>query len=447
MARVGEGFGRGYRSWLLVLLLAINIFYFADRALLSTLAEPVKRDLAINDFQLGLLQGIGFALLYSILGLPIARAAERSSRGRIIAVAAMLWSLFAAACGLATNFAQFLLCRVGVGVGEAGFNPPVASLTADHWPASQRARIMALIGLGGAVGPLIASAGGGWIADHHGWRFTFAVIGAPGMLFGLLALLTIREPPRGLADRVEQAAAKPPSMMATARVLFAKPAFRHAIASTALGAMATNGIGQFLVVFFIRAFHLSLTKAGLLFGIISALAVTSGLLVGGYGADWLGRRDPRWTAWVSALGIGLCAPMFLAAFLQTNATAATIFAGLGSALLFVYYGPSLAILQNLAPPQMRASAAFLGAFASGIIGLGLGPALVGRLSDMFATMAYGSDGYAATCVGAAVSARCAAAASSGIRSALTLDTVIFVWAAFHYWLAARTLREDSYQPS
>ena len=440
-----DAFSKGYRTWLIVLLLAINTFNFADRSVMSALAEAVKRDLAISDLQLGLLQGFGFALFYSILGLPIARLAERRSRAAIIAVAAGLWSVFAALCGAATSFVQLLLCRVGVGVGEAGFNPPVASLVGDFWPAGKRASIMALIGLGGAAGPLLGALGGGMIADTWGWRTAFVVIAAPGVLLGLLAFLTIREPPRGMADGVANSSTEVPGLWLTFRTLLAKPAFRHVLAGGAIGSAATNGMSQFLGVYYVRNFDLTFTQAGALFSAVSAVAVTGGLLVGGFGADWLGKRDLRWIAWCCAAGLALCAPLFLAAYFQPTPILFTLFFGVGSALLFIYYGPSLAIIQNLSPPRMRASASFIGAFAGGIIGLGVGPALIGGISDLAAASSFAGN-YAVACAGAAADGACKAAQISGLRTALMIDCLIFLWAGLHYFLAARTFRRDIYQP-
>lgn len=440
-----QAFSKGYRTWLIVLLLAINTFNFADRSVMSALAEGVKRDLQISDLQLGLLQGFGFALFYSVLGLPIARLAERRSRGAIIAVAAALWSVFAALCGAATTFAQFLLCRVGVGVGEAGFNPPVASLVGDVWPAARRSSIMALIGLGGAAGPLLGALGGGMIADHYGWRTAFVVIAAPGIVLGLLALFTLREPPRGMADGVAATSSEVPGLWITFRTLLAKPAFRHVLAGGAIGSAATNGMSQFLGVYYVRNFDLTFTQAGALFGAVSAVAVTGGLLVGGFGADWLGRRDQRWIGWAGAAGLALCSPLFMAAYFQPTPILFTLFFGVGSALLFIYYGPSLAMIQNLSPPRMRASASFIGAFAGGIIGLGIGPAVIGAISDFAASQAFAGN-YALACAGADLAGACKQAQMSGLRTALMVDSLIFLWAALHYFLAARTFRRDIYQP-
>ncbi len=444
-AQAPAHYSRGYRAWLIFMLFAINTFNFADRSVFAALAEAVKRDLAITDFQLGLLQGFGFALFYSVLGLPIARLAERRSRVTIISVAVAIWSVFAGLCGMAAGFVQFLLCRVGVGVGEAGFAPPVASLVGDYWPAARRSLIMALIGLGGAAGPFLGALGGGVIADHLGWRWAFVIVASPGIALGIIAYLTLRDPPRGLADGVQDRATDVPGLAETFRTLLAKPAFRHALAGAAIGSMATNGTGQFLGVYLVRAFGLSFTQAGALFGAASAFAVTTGLLVGGFGADWLGRRDMRWIAWGCAAGLALSGPMFLSAYFQATSVGTVLFFGCGSALLFIYYGPSQAMIQNLSPPRMRASASFISAFLAGIIGLGIGPAVIGAISDFAAAHAFAGD-YAARCLGGTADPACKMAQISGLRTALMVDSLIFLWAALHYVLAARTLRHDLYRP-
>ncbi len=263
----------GERGWFLFVMFAVNLFAYADRTVVGAVAQAMKVDLSLNDKQLALLNGFAFALFYSVLGLPIARAAERISRTRIIAVAVGVWSIFATLSGMAASFTTLLLYRVGVGVGEAGFNPPVASLVSDHYRAGQRARAIAIIGLGGAVGPSLGAIGGGYIAQTGSWREAFIIIGLPGLLLAPVVWLTLREPPRGWADNAAHDATAAPGIMETFGHLLRKPAFIPTLLAGAVGSFATNLVQQFTSPYLVRTFGIGLAQAGLMLGIISAGAV------------------------------------------------------------------------------------------------------------------------------------------------------------------------------
>ena len=181
-----------YKLWLVTVLLLLSTLNFADRAILSVLAQPIKEDLKLTDAELGMLQGLGFAILYSLLGLPMGWLAERVSRKKLMAVCVAAWSFMTAACGFAGGFASLRLCRVGVGVGEAGFLPPVASLVADHFKSDRRGTIMSIVLLGSPLGFLLGQSLGGWVASQWDWRVAFFVLGSPGIAAALIVCLTLR---------------------------------------------------------------------------------------------------------------------------------------------------------------------------------------------------------------------------------------------------------------
>lgn len=438
----------GERRWLLALLLIINIFAFADRTVVGALGQAIKQDLELSDMELGLLNGLAFAIFYSVLGLPVARMAERYSRVTIIAVATLLWSIMSSLCGAAQNFPQLLLYRIGVGVGEAGFNPPVASLIGDYCKSGRRASAMAIVGLGGAFGPAFGAMGGGLLADAGGWRSAFFIIAAPGLILAPLAWLTLREPTRGWADGTVETGAPPP-IWATFRYLFAKRAFRNVLIASALGAFVMNSYGQFTAPLFVRRFGLSFSAAGFYFGIVSSFAVTAGLLISGFGADWAATRDRRWQIWTGAVGVAIAGPFYLYALKQGSPTAMAI--GLTASLtaLFTYYTPSLASVQDMAQPRMRASASFVLSFVTGLIGTGLGPVITGRLSDQLAARAYAGNfmtacpGGRTVAAGEAAARACADASAIGLTGALTLILLLLPVSAFFFFLAGRTLPGDS----
>ena len=202
-------FSNGYRYYALTVLVIGYVVNFVDRQILAVLLEPIRKDLFFNDFQLGLLGGLAFAVFYATLGIPIAMLADRKSRVKILAAAMAVWSIMTALCGMATNFFWLLLARIGVGVGEAGASPPSHSLISDYFPVSTRATALSIYSLGIPIGSWIGTTIGGWGADNLGWRMTFFLVGIPGLLVAALVVLTLREPPRGMSDLEEQPKADP----------------------------------------------------------------------------------------------------------------------------------------------------------------------------------------------------------------------------------------------
>jgi MFS family permease len=420
----------GYRGWLVFVLLLVCLINYADRSVVAAVAEPLRRDLGLTDTQLGWLQGLSFALLYSVLGIPFARLAERHSRVRIIAAATFVWSLMTVLCGTAASYVQLLGLRMGVGVGEAGFMAPASSLLGDHFRRDQRALASSLMMLGVPFGALIGAMSGGMIAQHYGWRWAFVIMGAPGLLIALLVLLTLREPARGSSDETQDRDV--PSLGTVADRCFANPTFRHVLMGGILGGFGLHGLGQFLNVYFVRVYHLSYRDAGVIYGLQSFASISVGLLVGGFVATRLGRQNPRWYCLVPAIGLLLSVPIYLAAFQQTSLTASVVLIVLAGSSLLLHYGPSLALVQNLATPLTRASTVAVYMLFVNAVAQGLGPPLVGYLSDLFA-------GHAAGLTGAACppESSCALAQAQGVRYALMTSTVLYAWGGVHYLLAQR----------
>ena len=444
----------GYRSWLVAVLLLLSTLNFADRAIISVLAQAIKEDLKFTDAQLGMVQGLGFAILYSLLGVPLGWLAERVSRKNLMALCVAIWSVMTAACGLAGGFISLLLGRVGVGVGEAGFMPPASSLVADHFDKNRRGTIMAIILLGSPLGFLLGQSLGGWVASVWNWRVAFYALGLPGLVAALLAWLTLREPPRGLADgHVSTQAA--PSVKDTVRALWSKRAFRHLLVGYVIGGFAMNGVAQFVLPFYLRSFNLPLATAGALFGAVAFSSNGLGMLLGGAGFDQLARRDLRWPLWGPAAMLVLAAPLYLAAFSSHALTASLTFIWFANLVMATHLAPSLATMQNLASPRMRAMAIALVWLAMGLIGTGLGPTLMGMASDYFATHAFASGDFLQSCPGgrapagaaAAFDLACREASTQGLKNALMCGAVFFVWAAVHFLLAARTLKRDLHVPT
>jgi MFS family permease len=432
-------FSAGYRAWLLFMLFVACTINYADRSVVAAVAEPLRRDLGLTDFQLGLLQGLSFALLYSVLGIPFARLAERRNRIRIIAAATTLWSLMTVLCGAAANFAQLLLVRVGVGVGEAGLMAPASSLIGDHFPRGKRALATSIMMQGVPMGALIGAMAGGIIAQALGWRWAFVIMGAPGVLIALLLLLTLREPPRGQAEATVETDTTVPPLRDVARKVFADRVFRHVLAGGTLAGFGLHGLGQFLGVYFIRVQQLPVAQAGIVYGLVTFVSVGGGLLVGGTLADRLGRRHLKWYALVPAIGLFLAAPLYIAAFNVSGFVPAVALIAAAGICLLLHYGPGLAIVQNLATARTRASTIAIYMLVVNAIALAFAPLLIGLLSDIFAGWELQRHA-GLLCPPRDVSAACVAIAGTGLRHAFIASTPLYLWAGVHYLLAARATR-------
>lgn len=454
---VSKPYSVRYRRWMLGLLILSYASSFVDRILVATVGQALKVDLQLSDLQLGLLGGLAFALFYTVMGIPVARLAERFSRVKLISLSVALWSAMTALCGVAGNFTQLLLCRMGVGIGEAGGTPASHSLIADHYPPHQRASAYGLFALGVPLGVLAGALGGGWIVQHLGWRSAFIVFGAPGVLLALLMAATLREPPRGMSElQVQDHRGPAPSLLSVLQRLMRLMTFRHAAWGMALGAFGTFGINLFLPIYFSRVFGMGYAQAGLLFGLISGGAALAGNVIGGHGADWAGRRDQRWTLWLPALGFLVATPFFMWGVLQPDWRWAASIMGVSSILLYVSHPPTFAVVHSFVAPRSRATATALVLLLLNLVGQGLGPLFMGWASDAhaaraFATLLPQAAPYAATCraapaTEAAVQQACGSAAALGVRYAIVSCACVFVLASLHYALAARALGRERAPP-
>jgi len=440
----------GYRRWLLAVLVIISTYSFIDRAVFTVLAEAVKQDLKLNDQQVGMLQGLGFALPYLLFGIPFARLAERFNRIRIMSLAIAVWSALTVFCAVVLSYGQLLLGRVGVGLGEAGFGPPSSSLISDHFPAEKRASALAILWLGVPLGSLIGAAGGGFIAESVDWRTAFLIVGVPGFLVVFLTLFTLREPPRGLVEGHAPTKEPPPSFMVVLKHLFAKPTFTHILIGSSLAAFGMNAIGQFMPIFFIRAHGKSLLSAGLAYGAGSAASLTFGLMMGAFIAEKAGLRDRRFWVWGPAAGILLAIPFYVFGFTTSGFVASVLGIMLGNAFLFLYWSPTLAMVQNMATPYMRATASAILGLMLGVMGTAAGPTAMGYLSDFIARHMFTLGDFHAMCPGGiapkgssdALAAACHAANAGGLRFALASTAITFAWASVHFLLASRHVTRD-----
>ena len=388
-----NSFSPRYRAWVLFILWVTYILNFVDRQLVTILLEPIKLEFGASDTAMGFMTGFAFALFYASLGVPVARLADRWSRRNVIAISVGLWSAMTALCGMAGSFWQLALARVGVGIGEAGGTPPSHSLLADYFPPQQRATALSIHATATQFGILIGMLGGAIVAAEYGWRMAFIFFGIPGIIVALLVAFTVREPARHTPLGTT-------SMLEDIRHIWALPGFSLIAMAGAATALAAYGLGTWSPSFLMRTHGLSLVETGFLLGGAGAVSGIVGAVTGGILCDRLSKRDKRWQLWLPAAGAFATAPLMLCFLLwpesQQFAVAgslvpvAIIFTLLGGVVAAFWIGPTYAAIQTLAPGNMRAQAAAIFMFMFNLVGMGLGPLVIGMLSDALEPF-YGTD--------------------------------------------------------
>jgi predicted MFS family arabinose efflux permease len=404
--------GRGVTLGILIAVFATN---FMDRQIVAILVEPIKRDLILSDTQVGLLYGLAFAALYTTAGIPIARIGDRANRAWIVNWSLVLFSVMTTTCGLAMNYWQLLVARIGVAIGEGGTNAPSHSMISDLYPVARRSTAMAIFSLGPHIGMLLGFLIGGWIAQLWGWRLAFAVVGLAGLLLAVLSFRFLQEPRR---DRINSTDAQPFSEVV--RSLISQPSLRHLFAGAAVFSIAAYTIIGWLPSFLIRSHGLSTAMAGTVLALVLGLVGGFGTVLGGLLADKLGERNPTWRLQTVAIALGLVSLLWAALFLTSDSVTTLVLLVPSGGLLGFYLGPSFAMVQSLVGPAMRATAAALVLLVINLIGLGVGPVAVGALSD--ALMRYRG--------------------ANSLQAALMIVPPLCLWAAYHYHAAARTIGVD-----
>jgi MFS family permease len=429
-------YSRAYTRYAMGLLLAIYIINFLDRAVINILAEPIKLELHLLDWQLGMMSGLAFALFYTVLGIPIARLAERKNRSLIIGTSVLVWSGFTALSGAAHSFLQLVLARVGVGVGEAGCTPPAHSLIADYVPKEKRASALAFYAMGTPIGGLVGLILGGLVADAFGWRAAFLIAGLPGVVFSILVFTTLKEPRRKLAAALAASQSTASATFGeTLQYLGGKRTFWLLAFASAVTAFIGYGASPFTASFFLRVHEAEIAALAASFGLgpLGFLGLSLGLLgglsgavstvVGGWLADRFGAKDLRGYMIGPTLGALVGVPLSVIYYLVPSVPGAFVIAVLSGLVGSLWFGPVYATAQSVTPPHMRATTAAVLLFIINLIGLGLGPLAVGALSDAFAIgLNLGKD--------------------EGVRWALIAASMLGLIPALLFWMARRTIRED-----
>ncbi len=480
-------FSDGYKRLVLGLLLAAYTFNFIDRTIIATIGPKIREDLGLTSTQIGLLGGLYFALLYTTLGIPIARLAERFSRVSIISTAVVIWSGFTALCGMAGSFAILAACRFGVGIGEAGLSPPAHSLISDYFEPRKRASALGVYSFGIPLGTMFGAVAGGWIAQNFSWRMAFMLVGLPGVLIALMIKLAIREPPRGHSEREAEEPARnvdeltpvavPASkrhwlaeemreMTAVARALFTSWPVVNMILGITLASFGAYGAGQFVPQYFRAAYHLDLAMVGLIVGLVAGLSTGLGTLVGGFLTDRMSRRSPAWYALTPAIGLTIATPIYIFAYTRPTWQGAALALLVPGVFHYTYLAPTFGVIQNMVEVRRRATAAALMLFFLNLIALGGGPPFTGWLIDRFAQfdinhpavqgvigkLAHLFDpisglsanqacpgGIAPKTADAAAKVLCATTLTRSTQEGIVVSVCFYLWAGLHYFLGAMGL--------
>ena len=420
----GVSISKNYRRYALGVLLLAYISSYVDRQIMGVVLPSIKAEYALADWQLGFLSGIAFAIFYATLGMPIAFVADRSSRRNIIAWAITIWSVMTAACAFVTGFWTLAFARIGVGVGEAGSSPPSHSMIADLYPAEERNGALAIYALGVYLGTMIAFAVGAFVVTEYGWRAAFLLVGLPGLVIAALVRFTLVEPPRGHSDgKVEQAAGPIEWSQLYAQIgagfkhIWSDKASFHTIMGVTLISFVGYGGAVWGYSFFIRSFQMDPVDTGVFLALTVGIFGATGAILGGKLADYLGARDMRWGPWIVALAKVVAAPLILVFYLSSMDVALWVYVPV-TILGAFYLGPSFALIQSRTPLSMRTTVSSIMLFILNIIGLGLGPQMVGIVSDLLAPV-YGVE---------------------SLRYALLITSFISLWGAWHYYLAGKAMK-------
>jgi MFS family permease len=381
----------GYRYVVLAMLILAYTFNFLDRQILGILKEPIKNELHLTDTELGLMGGLAFAALYTTLGVPIAWLADRFSRTWIMTAALTVWSGFTMACGLAGGFWSLFLCRMGVGVGEAGGVPPAYSLLADYFPKHQRARALAAYSFGIPLGTALGVLFGGLIAAYVDWRMAFVVVGAAGVLLAPLFKLVVRDPPRGGLDAVAGAPpAKVPGFGAVLATVLPKPSFWLLAFGAACSSVCGYGVAFWLPSFFIRSLHLNLVETSIYYSAIAFFGGVAGIWLGGFLGDKFGGKSKGAYALAPAICFLIALPCFFLAMNTKAMVGAFLLFLIPTGLNLAWLGPVVTAVQHLAPAAMRSTTSALFLLINNLLGIAVGYWFFGFVSDRLAPT-YGAE--------------------------------------------------------
>lgn len=379
-----------YRNYVLLMLTLVYVFNFIDRQVLVILQESIKKDLNLSDTQLGWISGLSFAIFYVVLGIPIARFADRGNRRNVVTLSLGLWSIMTGISGLARNFLQLFSARVGVGIGEAGCSPPAHAMISDYFPPRKRSTALAIYSAGIYLGVLVGFTLGGRLNQILGWRRAFMFVGMPGVLFSMLFYLTVKEPRRGATDTTAPGPVETYRFWDLVKLLHSSRAFVYLSMASSLLVFCIYGLTNWGASFLVRIHGMNTAQVGLAMGLALGIGGAIGSFAGGWLTDRWGKGNKEWYLKIPGYAILISLGFEVLAIFSRNTGLSILGFGLITALHSMYLGPAVSVAHSLVPASMRAFTSAVFFFWINLIGQGLGPLTVGRLSDLLRP-AYGNE--------------------------------------------------------
>ena len=424
MSQVNEkpkiSYSKPYSTYVLLMLTGVYTLSFADRQILVVIQESIKKELLLSDTQLGLLSGFAFALFYVSLGLPIARWADKGNRRNIVSLSLSIWSAMTAISGFVGNYAQLLLARIGVGVGEAGGIPPSTAMISDYFPLEKRATALSVHSMGIFFGIVLGFLVGGIIDQYYGWRMAFLALGIPGLVFALIFHLTVKEPPKGNQRVGAKPESSPNSWTDTLRALFRKKTFVVLSLAAAFHSFAGYGTSSFFAPYLMRVHGYSPLEVGIGLACVIGLAGATGAFLGGYLGDRLMKKSLSYYLILPAIANLVSLPFAAYCFFSQDSWLALLLYIIPNITYASYLGPTLAVLHGMVPAEERSFSTAVYHFIVNLIGLGLGPLTVGIISD-YLNPSMGAD---------------------ALRWALASTLIMVVFSSTLFYLASRTVKND-----
>ncbi len=407
------------RYYLLALLTLLNLLLILDKIVLTILIEPIRAEFGLTDSQLGAIMGLVYAIFMGAAGIPLGLLADRVNRRNLAAICVSAWSAMTLLCAAAQNMWHLVLARIGVGVGEAGGGPTAVSMIADTFEPRRRATAMAVFATGTQLAALVNLTFATQIAHAYGWRMTLVAAALPGFVLALLLVFTVKEPRRGAFDQAKVAAKAPP-LRFTLAYIWKQKSLLHLLIGATLCYVVVAGMGSWHFSFLVRSHDLHLHEVGPIIGIGIAVLGMAANVSSGAISDFLGARDERYRTWFIAAGALATLSIGAWSILTTSPNGALAGVVIFAAVVVTWFPTVAALSQGLVEARMRATVASLLFVLSNLIGYGLGPILVGAVSDLLAPV-FGSHSL-----------------RYGMLSVLGLTG----WAAIHFFLAARDLRKN-----
>ncbi len=418
-------FSKNYRNFVLILLTIVYGFNFIDRQIMGILAPFIQKDLGLTNTELGLLIGLAFAVFYTFVAIPIAWLADRYNRVNILSIALATWSGFTALTGLANNFIQIGLARMGVGIGEAGGSPPSHSIISDLFPKEERASALGVYSMGIPIGIMAAyfvTASLMGSGDDVDWRRIFIVLGLTGIGLAVIVKLVLKEPVRGAIELNQSTETKKPPFKESLKELIKIPAWWAMCFGIAFGSFVSYAKSAFQTKYLVTLDpSFDFQTLVIILGIMNGTTYAAGAFFGARLADKWGKRDVRAYGWLPAISIGLALPVALITWWVPSIEVHLVFATLFLLLIGIYLGPSFAIAQTLAPIHMRAMSTALFFFILNMIALGGGPTFAGWIMDLF------KESYNEL---------------ESVRYAMTVTSIFFIPSVISFLLVAKVLPRD-----